>query len=192
MPVIPINSHPRRQSPRLIEANRRNARRSTGPRTTEGKAAVRQNSVTHGLTCQLDLLPITDQNAIARFAAPIIRDLKPANEEELSLARRIAGYFWLKSRAREIENSWFADAIHRTGAVTEAEIAQATAQEFRDNSQRFMRLSIYEQRIQSMLHSHLHKLRNCQASRMNARRVFAGGEELANSRSAFASRPFAA
>ena len=192
MPVIPINSYPRRQSPRMIEANRRNAQRSTGPRTTGGKAAVRQNSVTHALTCQLDLLPETDQNTIAVFTTPLIRDLKPASEEELSLARRIAGYYWMKRRAREVENSWFAEAIHRAGAVTEAEIAQATAQEFRDNSQRFMRLSIYEQRIQRLLHSQLNMLRDCQESRMNARRVLARGEESANSRFAFASRPLKA
>lgn len=33
-----------------IEANRRNARKSTGPRSAEGKAASSRNAVTHGLT----------------------------------------------------------------------------------------------------------------------------------------------
>jgi hypothetical protein len=35
--------------PPKIEANRRNTEKSTGPRTTEGKAIVAQNAVEHGL-----------------------------------------------------------------------------------------------------------------------------------------------
>ena len=33
-----------------IAANRRNAKRSTGPRTEAGKAISRRNALTHGLT----------------------------------------------------------------------------------------------------------------------------------------------
>jgi hypothetical protein len=36
-------------SPRKIEANRRNAQHSTGPKTDEGKAKSSQNSITHGI-----------------------------------------------------------------------------------------------------------------------------------------------
>jgi predicted metallopeptidase len=35
-----------------IAANRLNAQKTTGPRTPEGRAAVRLNGVTHGLTAQ--------------------------------------------------------------------------------------------------------------------------------------------
>jgi hypothetical protein len=37
-------------SQRQIEANRRNAKRSTGPKTLAGKAAVKKNALKHGLT----------------------------------------------------------------------------------------------------------------------------------------------
>jgi phage protein D len=39
----------RTTSPRKVEANRRNAQRSTGPKTPEGKAKSSQNSITHGI-----------------------------------------------------------------------------------------------------------------------------------------------
>jgi hypothetical protein len=42
------------------KANIRNARKSTGPRTPEGKAAVRLNAVKHGLLSKDVLLPGDD------------------------------------------------------------------------------------------------------------------------------------
>src|ERR1035441_10317438 len=43
------------------EANRRNAQHSTGPKTPEGKAAIRFNALTYGLRTRATILP--DENA---------------------------------------------------------------------------------------------------------------------------------
>ena len=40
----------RKSSQNRIEANRRNAQKSTGPRTDEGKARSAKNSTTHGFS----------------------------------------------------------------------------------------------------------------------------------------------
>jgi hypothetical protein len=50
-------------SDKKIEANRRNALKSTGPRTTEGKAAVRLNALRHGLRSEEVLLPGEDEES---------------------------------------------------------------------------------------------------------------------------------
>ena len=47
-------------SDKQAQANRRNALRSTGPKTPEGKAAVRHNATKHGLLSQEVLLPGED------------------------------------------------------------------------------------------------------------------------------------
>jgi hypothetical protein len=50
-----------------LEANRRNARLSTGPKTPEGKAASRKNAVSHGFRCEVvepeDQLPLIEARA---------------------------------------------------------------------------------------------------------------------------------
>ena len=51
-------------SEKQIQANRRNAHKSTGPKTPEGKAAVRLNSNKHGLRSQEVLLPGEDEEAL--------------------------------------------------------------------------------------------------------------------------------
>ncbi len=48
-------------SEKQIRANRRNALKSTGPKTPEGKATVRLNARTHGLRSQEILFPGEDE-----------------------------------------------------------------------------------------------------------------------------------
>jgi len=45
---------------RQIEANRRNALNSSGPRTQDGKMNSRQNAIRHGLTAETVVVPIED------------------------------------------------------------------------------------------------------------------------------------
>ncbi len=47
-------------TPRQVEANRLNARKSTGPRTAAGKDRSRMNAVTHGLSARTLILPDED------------------------------------------------------------------------------------------------------------------------------------
>jgi hypothetical protein len=55
-------------SPAKIRANRRNARRSTGPRSHAGKAIAARNSRRHGLT-----LPVLDEPSASREVVALAR-----------------------------------------------------------------------------------------------------------------------
>ena len=59
-------------SQRQTEANQRNAKKSTGPRTAEGKERSRHNAVTHGLTAESTILPGEDASAFLARRKEII------------------------------------------------------------------------------------------------------------------------
>jgi hypothetical protein len=72
-----------------VEANRKNALSSTGPRTTDGKAKSRANSLKHGLTGAGIVLPTEDAEELdARFAT-LESEMKPRNEIARQLMLRI-------------------------------------------------------------------------------------------------------
>jgi hypothetical protein len=59
---------------RQIEANRRNALRSTGPKTAAGKEASRRNALRHGLTAETVIGALEDAEDYEAFEAAITAD----------------------------------------------------------------------------------------------------------------------
>jgi len=79
-------------SPAQIAANRANARKSTGPRTAEGKRASRRNALRHGLYARPGMLEM-DATARAAFAAAhegLRAAFRPQGRYEAALVRRLA------------------------------------------------------------------------------------------------------
>ncbi len=72
-----------------VEANRRNAARSTGPKSPEGKAKVRHNALKHGLTAALPLLPGEDPELLESRTEAWSAELKPRSEIEHYLLERV-------------------------------------------------------------------------------------------------------
>jgi hypothetical protein len=81
-------------STRKSEANRRNALKSTGPKTPEGKAAVRLNAIKHGLLSREVLLPGEDEDALRVLAESLRAELQPVGELEYLLVDRITSLLW--------------------------------------------------------------------------------------------------
>ena len=93
-----------------VVANRSNARKSTGPRTPEGKTAVAQNAVKHGLSSRLDVIKGEDQAEFDRQREAMLGELGPVGPMESMLAERVAGLSWRLRRVERIENEVF-DAL---------------------------------------------------------------------------------
>ena len=72
------------------EANRMNAKKSTGPRTKEGKVKVNMNAIKHGMTAQTLVLPGEDPAALQERIDTWKDGLRPRNPLEDLLAERLA------------------------------------------------------------------------------------------------------
>jgi hypothetical protein len=88
---------------RQIEANRRNALRSTGPTTEDGKRQSRQNAVRHGLCAETVVETIEDIQDYRGFEAAVIADYDARTAVERELVLRLASLLWRLRRATAIE-----------------------------------------------------------------------------------------
>ncbi len=90
-----------------IAANRRNAEKSTGPRTDEGKEAVAQNAVKHGLSGRLDVIKGEDQAEFDRHREALLAELQPRGVVESLLAERAVSLSWRLKRVERMQNEVF-------------------------------------------------------------------------------------
>jgi len=100
-----------RCSPQRIEANRRNAKLSTGPKTAAGKKAVSQNAYKHGLTAMTAIVEkYENPDQFRKLFGDLCESYAPVGAIEFELVEEIALCIWRRRRARSAE----ASAIHET------------------------------------------------------------------------------
>src|SRR5688572_1231989 len=91
-------------STQKVKANRRNAKRSTGPASDEGKAIVASNALRHGLLSWRPVLPEVEreedwQDHLRRT----LDSLAPEGQVEVALAERVALLLWRLNRVARYE-----------------------------------------------------------------------------------------
>ena len=113
--VAAETSRKRTVSSRKLEANRRNARKSTGPKTTAGKKRVSRNSTRHGFYSKWLLVQHQDgeesQAEYDELYAGIVEDYQPVGWHEEDLVDKIAAWSWRLRRAIRYESGLIARAL---------------------------------------------------------------------------------
>lgn len=91
--------------PVIAERNRKNAQRSTGPKSVAGKAASSQNRLAHGL-CAKSLIVAGETEAdFEELRQSIVAAYQPVNAKEILLTDQVAQALWRYNRAQRIEST---------------------------------------------------------------------------------------
>ena len=81
-----------------IEANRRNALKSTGPRSQEGRAAVRLNALRYGLRARTVVLPGENQEEFEKLCESLEAEWQPLTSTEQFYLEQMAVAQWKLTR----------------------------------------------------------------------------------------------
>ena len=87
------------------QANKQNAKHSTGPRTEEGKQRSSQNALKHGFCAKDPLIRGEDPDDYYRHGAELELSLSPATPLEEDLVEQIIDITWRLKRFKRIESS---------------------------------------------------------------------------------------
>ncbi|MFC1635486.1 hypothetical protein ACFL5Z_11650 [Planctomycetota bacterium] len=166
-----------------IKANRLNAQKSTGPKTAEGKAAVSQNAVKHGLFAHENVIRCEKQADFDNFRDELLAGLAPVGGVESMMAERIVSLSWRLKRAErmnseaidvmiaKIETDSFERRQRREAGLVDPEderselvLGWVTIKDFK-GSNVLERLLMYEKRIESSLYKAMNELQKLQRMR---------------------------
>jgi hypothetical protein len=150
---------------RQIEANRQNAKRSTGPTTVAGRARSRRNALKHGLTAQEVTVDDEEADKFEAFRDDIVQDLAPVGALEEALTERVAMCLW---RLRRVPRLEVADTVHHEESGLGVRILNGPAYQFIANGL-CQHLTRYEIALERSLQRALHDLDRLQARRRGER-----------------------
>jgi hypothetical protein len=159
-------------SERQHEANRRNAAKSHGPITPEGRAAVRMNALKHGLTAEETILPTEDKTEFEQFQAAFEEECQPVGPIEQVLVEDIVAARWRMNRVRKMEPGFFAFRRedmknwinHFPTLDAQAKLAMIVHNDAQQ-SDTLGKMSRYEARFERSFHKALKELQRLQALR---------------------------
>ena len=154
-------------SKRQIEANKKNAQLSTGPKTPEGRAAIRLNGVKHGLTAQSLVLPGESKTEFENLLAALEAEHQPATPTEQILVAQLAMATWRMRRFYNMEAGFFSirllDTKDKYVNINHAECLGVVVD--RSDTHTLTNLSRYEARLERSFYRALQELQRLRAQR---------------------------
>jgi hypothetical protein len=158
-----------------ITANRRNAQKSTGPTTPEGKAIVSQNAVTHGLTASTPMVLPGEEDAYRQIHNSLFEEWCPQEVRERLQVERIALCAVRLQRVARIETSVLISMCHKVSNPDpdmKSDASEATmppearlGHAYTAGSASLARLSRHERQLERSLNEGLNELELLQYAR---------------------------
>jgi hypothetical protein len=102
-------------SDRKVAANRRNAQKSTGPRTLSGKAIASMNALKHGLCARKPLIPGENEAEFVRFTTEWVDELRPAGPRQSMCAEQAILAAWQLRRVPQLEAGLMSQYMNQDG-----------------------------------------------------------------------------
>jgi hypothetical protein len=159
-------------SQKQIEANRRNAQKSTGPKTPEGRATVSRNSIKHGLTASTLVLPDESEADFEALLDSVEAEHQPATPTEVALVRRIAMAIWRLIRGYHIEAGLYAvrridldDTIEKYKGLDPCDRLAIIVRDDALGPRALTNLSCYEIRLERSMDKALRELQRLRSAR---------------------------
>ena len=178
-----------------IEANGQNAKQSTGPKSTEGKAVTRMNAMTHGILAKQILIPGEEEMDLRNLHQEYLDALQPVGTLESEFVDRIVATVWRLRRVRRVESGIYAYQFRKQdeslgfdnllGTYDDENNDSPEEEQYLDkfedlrslgdafitdaaNCNAFSKLSRYETALHRSLQRDLHELQRLQAARKGA------------------------
>ena len=166
-------------SQRQIDANRRNAQKSTGPVTDLGKATAKFNALKHGMTARTAVLPYEDAGSYAELREAFHDTYKPVNAVEASLVETVANSYWRLLRIRRVETATFDLGIRGLKKKYNAsekplppdDEDQTVAVVLNDNEDTLLKIERHQARIERCYFQAIETLRRVQKDRLREERL---------------------
>src|SRR3954447_22714047 len=98
-----------------LAANRANSKRSTGPRTPQGKSVSKMNGLVHGMRAESEVLPGEDAEELRRRYEAWADELGAETEAERCLVRAAVNASWRIDRCRAAEAAALTRKVLKAG-----------------------------------------------------------------------------
>lgn len=178
-------------SEKRLAANRANAKKSTGPKTTGGKRISSRNALKHGILAKTLLIDGESRERFNELLSSLITEFEPATPDEYAQIETMAAARWRLYRLWAVEAAGIVAEQRRQAATNSVdhletpERAMLAMRSLADNSRHPETLSRYEVRHDRQYHRAAKRLaylvseRRAQNSRQQGTHLATGNKEVA-------------
>ena len=145
-----------------IQANRLNAQKSTGPRTSAGKANSRFNALKAGIDAAAEVIPGEDPGELSALTVEYYERFTPDRPEQYALVDSLIANDWLLRRLRRIEGQLWNEQIAKERGWSSFNAATQLAGAFSSLENRLTRLQRRLDSADRAYHRALNQIRRLQ------------------------------